>query len=62
MAVVVKVIRHNNPTNDTDGDSVYAAAVDAAIGGSTTSANTQIASAWDPETGSIVTTICIFDG
>ena len=59
MAVLVKVIRHNNPTNDTDGSSAYATAVDAAIG-STTVANTEIASAWDPETGSIVTTICIF--
>ena len=60
-SVVVKVIRHNNPTNDTDGDSVYAAAVDAAIG-STAGALTKVASAWDPETGSVVTTICIFDG
>ena len=60
MAVVVKVIRNDNPTNDTDGTSTYAAAVDAAIGGSTTPANTKIASAWDPETGGIVTTICIF--
>jgi len=60
MAVVVKVIRDDNPKHDTAGTSTYAAAVDAAIGGSTTSANTQIASAWDPETGGIVTTICIF--
>jgi len=60
MAVVVKVIRDDNPKNDTVGTSTYAAAVDAAIGGSTTSANTQIASAWDPITGSIVTTILIF--
>ena len=59
MAVVVKVIRHNNPINDTVGTSEYAAAVDAAID-STTVTNTKIASAWDPETGSIVTTICIF--
>ena len=59
MAVVVKVIRDDNPKNDTAGTSTYAAAVDAAIGG-TTAANTEIASAWDPETGGIVTPICIF--
>jgi hypothetical protein len=61
MAVVVKVIRDNNPTNDTAGTSTYAAAVDSAIG-STAAARTLVASAWDHETGSVVTTICIFDG
>ena len=61
MAVVVKVIRNDNPAHDTAGTSTYAAAVDAAIG-STAGALTKVASAWDPETGSIVTTICIFDG
>ena len=60
MAVVVKVIRNDNPTNDTAGTSTYAAAVDAAIG-STAGALTKVASAWDPETGGIITTICIFD-
>ena len=61
MAVVVKVIRNDNPVNDTAGTSTYAAAVDAAIG-STAGALTKVASAWDPETGGIITTICIFDG
>ena len=60
MAVVVKVIRDDNPKNDTAGTSTYAAAVDAAIG-STAAALTQVASAWDDRTGSLVTTICIFD-
>ena len=59
MAVTVKIIRNQNPEHDTAGTSTYAAAVDAAIGG-TTAANTEIASAWDPETGGIITTICIF--
>ena len=56
----VKVIRHNNPTNDTDGSSEYATAVDSALG-SAAGALTQVASAWDPETGSVVTTICVAD-
>ena len=60
MAVVVKVIRDDNPKHDTAGTSTYAAAVDAAIG-STAGALTKVASAWDPETGGIITTICIFD-
>ena len=60
-SVVVKVIRNDNPVNDTAGTSTYAAAVDAAIG-STAGALTKVASAWDPETGGVVTTICIFDG
>ena len=61
MAVVVKVIRNDNPAHDTAGTSAYAAAVDAAID-STAAALTKVASAWDPETGGVVTTICIFDG
>ena len=60
MAVVVKVIRNDNPAHDTVGTSAYAAAVDSAIG-STAGALTKVASAWDPETGGIITTICIFD-
>ena len=60
-SVVVKVIRNDNPVNDTAGTSAYAVAVDAAIG-STAGALTKVASAWDPETGGIITTICIFDG
>tara|TARA_Y100000310_G_scaffold152532_1_gene152011 strand:- start:1011 stop:1196 length:186 start_codon:yes stop_codon:yes gene_type:complete len=60
MAVVVKVIRDDNPKNDAVGTSTYAAAVDAAID-STTAALTKVTSAWDPRTGSLVTTICIFD-
>ena len=57
----VKVIRSNNPVHDTAGTSDYAAAVDAALG-SADGANVSVASAWDPETGGIVTTVCTADG
>ena len=59
MAVLVKVIRHNNPINDTDGSSAYAAAIDTIVG-SAAKDEVQIASAWDPSTGAIVTTILLF--
>jgi hypothetical protein len=57
----VKVIRSDNPTHDTAGTSAYAVAVDTALG-SSAGANVAVASAWDPETGGIVTTVCIADG
>ena len=64
MAVEVKVIRHTNPNNDAEGtdnagNDNYAKLVDAAIG-STATGNCKIASAWDPVSNSIVTTILIF--
>ena len=64
MAVTVHVIRHTNPNNDAEGTDAagydnYAKLVDAAVG-STTAALTEIASAWDPVTNSIVTTVLIF--
>ena len=57
----VKVIRSDNPTHDTVGTSAYAVAVDTALA-SAAGAEVAIASAWDPETGGIVTTVCIADG
>ena len=60
MAVAVHVVRHNKPENgvDTVVDS-YAAAIDAIVG-SADKTEVQIASALDPVTGSIVTTILLF--
>ena len=60
MAVSVHVVRHNKPEDgvDTVADS-YAAAIDAIVG-SADKTEVQIASAWDPVTGSIVTTILLF--
>jgi hypothetical protein len=60
MAVEVKVIRHTNPNGDAETvDGSYAKAVDDAIGGAATG-NVKIASAWDPDSSSVVTTILIF--
>ena len=64
MAVEVKVVRHSNPNSDAEGTDAagydnYAKLVDAAIG-STATADCKIASAWDPISNSIVTTILIF--
>ena len=60
MAVSVHVVRHNKPEDgvDTVTDS-YAAAIDAIVG-SAAKDEVQIASAWDPSTGAIVTTILLF--
>ena len=60
MSVVVHVVRHNKP--EEDADSVvgsYAKEIDAIIG-SADKSEVQIASAWDPDTGAIVTTILLF--
>ena len=60
MAVAVKVIRHTNPNDDAETiDGSYAKAVDDAIGGAAKD-EVQIASAWDPDSSSLVTTILIF--
>ena len=61
MAWTVHVVRHDNA--NTDADSVsgsYAKEVKDKLA-STDKAKVQIASAWDPDTGGIVTTICLSD-
>ncbi len=58
MAWTVKVIRNDNPKHDTAGTSTYAAAVDSAIG-DVAKDRVVMASAWDPETGGVVTTIAV---
>ena len=60
MAVAVHVVRHNKPEGDADTvEGSYAKAIDDIIG-SAAKDEVQIASAWDPDTGSVVTTILLF--
>ena len=60
MAVVVHVVRHNKPEGDADSVvGSYAKAIDDIIG-SAAKDEVQIASAWDPSTGGIITTILLF--
>ena len=60
MAVAVHVVRHNKPEGDADTvDGSYAKAIDDIITAADKT-EVQIASAWDPVTGSVVTTILLF--
>jgi|TARA_Y100000034_G_scaffold130649_1_gene189572 hypothetical protein len=59
MAVTVKVIREQNPTHDTTGSSDFATAIDDAIGGTITSAQTAMTSCWDTSTNSIVVVLAL---
>jgi hypothetical protein len=60
MAVAVHVVRHNKPEADADTvEGSYAKAIDDIIG-SAAKDEVQIASAWDSDTGSVVTTILLF--
>ena len=62
MAATVKVVRYNAPTDDNSSTAdTYAKAVSDAVATST-GAVTSVASAWDPISNSIITTIVIHDG
>tara|TARA_R110002020_G_scaffold151805_7_gene328913 strand:- start:2167 stop:2352 length:186 start_codon:yes stop_codon:yes gene_type:complete len=60
MAVAVHVVRHNKPEGEADTvEGSYAKAIDDIVG-SAAKDEVQIASAWDADTGSVVTTILLF--
>jgi hypothetical protein len=60
MAVAVHVVRHNKPEGDADTvEGSYAKAIDDIVTGAAKD-EVQIASAWDADTGSVVTTILLF--
>jgi len=62
MAATVKVVKHVSPsTDDSSNAGTYAKAVSDAVGTST-GAVTSVASAWDPTSSSVITTIVIHDG